>query len=65
MPPLQMFKDTLLQGKCELIGHKILKSEIDEFNSKQMNSMYTHCTRCHIPLQIVRKNNNIRARARY
>ncbi len=62
---IQLFKDTLLQGKCELIGHKITESEKKDFELKRMNSLYTYCIRCHIPLQVIRKNNVLKARARY
>lgn len=65
MSTLQLFKFTLLHGKCTLVGHKISESELKEFKLKQTSTMYTYCLRCRIPLEVINRNNRIMARSRY
>jgi hypothetical protein len=62
---LTELKHTILQGKCDIMGHKITKSEYLVFESNRMNSLYTYCIRCQIPLKVVWKNGKVRARVRY
>jgi hypothetical protein len=43
---LLLFKQSIGQIKCEVVGHEIVKSEEDRLFNNESDTIYTTCYRC-------------------
>ena len=59
MSTRQLLRNTIYQGKCDLIGHKVSKEKIMPLISNKQSSMDAECDRCHLRLRLVIKHGRI------
>lgn len=54
---MSLLKNTILQGKCDLIGHKVYRSKISSLFSGEKDLVTIECDRCYLKLDLTLKNN--------
>lgn len=65
MATLQLFRDALYQGKCEIVGHTVLKSKLDSLFSNEVTSIEVSCKRCNLPIRITYENGKVKLIRKY
>jgi hypothetical protein len=59
MSTRQLLRNTIYQGKCDLVGHKVSKEKIIPLISQVVDSMDAECVRCNLRLHLIHKNGKI------